>query len=519
MRQALSIALLLTSGCTEFSVTIQKPDEVELLPVIKIEPAFATFGELSSEEDAQARFTITNTGFAPLNLSGLDLLGSSSFGLLSAPDLPAALERDETASFEVIFRPREGGLLNAEVLVLSDAVNEPELVVPISGEGAIADLVVTPNPVDFGDNYIPCEASRQIVMENVGTEPLEVTEFTLLGEVSQYSVQGLPPLPFTINPNQQLGALIRFEPRLRGDALASIEIASNDLGGVTTVELEAFALYGAEYTDQFVVPEQFPVNILFAVDQSGSMSGEAVMLANQFSSFIQTLSAATQDWKIGVVTLDAGCFNSGVLTAQTPNVAGLFTTAVQQGSDSALTESLLELTRVALGHDRPGGCNAGFRDAGAPLHLIMVSDERDQSPQSWSTYYSNFSAYAGDPALLTVHAIVDVNTSCGGTGASDAGPGGYYEIAATTGGQVLNICNANWAPQLSGIAQQAVANIGFYELGRSGIDEASIEVLVDGQPMSTGWHYDAGRNAIVMDVELNPYQVIDVNYGVSPVCP
>ena len=49
------------------------------------------------------------------------------------------------------------------------------------------------------------------------------------------------------------------------------------------------------------------------------------------------------------------------------------------------TEALLTVAANALSKTTTTGCNAGFLRTEALLHVILVSDEPEQSPHSWSS--------------------------------------------------------------------------------------------------------------------------------------
>ena len=89
---------------------------------------------------------------------------------------------------------------------------------------------------------------------------------------------------------------------------------------------------------------------------------------------------------------DTGCNIGGILTPNTPNYTTTFQQAVKCKDDflspyfgacnamgSSYTEALLTEARNAIDNTDPGECNAGFIRNEAMLHLIMASDEPEQS--------------------------------------------------------------------------------------------------------------------------------------------
>ncbi|MGC6493910.1 MAG: choice-of-anchor D domain-containing protein [Myxococcota bacterium] len=513
LRQALPLVLVLSAlpACNEPSVVLRDEPVWQSSPAIEVDPAAIDFGLARRTDLMRETVTVTNIGFADLELTDLELSGADSYALMGDP-MPVTIAPGDAWTFEVQFTPVAAGTLGGVVTVVSDASNEKRVEVPIVGEGAVPELVIVPDPLDFGDQFVGCESGDAFTLANVGTETLNVTDARFFGDPAFSAV--LPALPLQLEPGDSYDVPVSFIPS--GETLGGslLDVVADDPRGGLQVDVLGKGVYASTQTESFVVPEAQPVRILFAVDQSGSMSDQATALGSAFSSFINTVSAATGDWRIGVVTNDNGCFNSGVLTSSTPNVQSVFSNAVH-GQDGALTERLLQLSDLALG----ASCNAGFGPIDAPLHMVMVSDESDQSSQSWTTYYNDWrTTEVSQPSLLTVHAIADINYVCG-IGNGGDGPGGYLDIANASGGEVLDICNSGWSSQIASIAASAVADLNRYELQWGNVHVPSIEVMVNGQAVVKGWTWDATDNAVVFDEALGGGDQLEISYGLLPACP
>lgn len=242
--------------------------------------------------------------------------------------------------------------------------------------------------------------------------------------------------------------------------------------------------------ETFHTDDDPPVDVLFALDKSCSMSGEIFALGGAFGSFIRQVDLATGDWHIGVVTQDDGCFNGGWIEATTPNYEGRFLSATRNlgifgGTD--LEEALLQLTDVALGKAVPGRCNAGFSRPEAALHVIAVSDEPEQSGADWASWLAS---YEQRYDVVVVSAVVDQNGTCG----SDAT--GYVEAAQATGGMLLDVCTSRWGSFAADLGDATALATRIYVL--SGVpDPTSLKVRVGGVQIDA-WDWDADRNAVVL---------------------
>ena len=171
-----------------------------------------------------------------------------------------------------------------------------------------------------------------------------------------------------------------------------------------------------------VIPARVETDILFVVDDSGSMAAEQSRLATAFGSFITALSATPvqNDYQIGVTTtsvdwplctapLDASgnCLAAidlwttydgtatgvpyargalvsaggapAILKAGSPTLVADFTANVAVGTAGSGKEQGLRAMRYALEDRIRDGANAGLLRPGARLAVVIVSDEDDCS--------------------------------------------------------------------------------------------------------------------------------------------
>lgn len=160
------------------------------------------------------------------------------------------------------------------------------------------------------------------------------------------------------------------------------------------------------------------MDILWVIDNSGSMADFQQALADNFNAFIADFATQNYDFKMAVITTDAWAdpFSSNViydsdfkettagnrvLTADTPNLEAEFIELALQGTAGAGDERPFQSVREAL--EDPD--NAGFHREDAHLAIIIVSDEEDFSNEGSSTYLG----YTCVPAYNVDNSI---NTSC-----------------------------------------------------------------------------------------------------------
>lgn len=142
-----------------------------------------------------------------------------------------------------------------------------------------------------------------------------------------------------------------------------------------------------------VIPGAVATDILFVIDDSGSMAEEQATLQAGLGAFIQTLrnSPVANDFQIGVTTTSVADFagtvtppdgdlvGPGIMRSSDATLVTDFQAAVIVGTTGSGREQPFEVVRRAIARSEPGGTNAGFIRPGARLAVILLSDEDDCS--------------------------------------------------------------------------------------------------------------------------------------------
>jgi hypothetical protein len=142
-----------------------------------------------------------------------------------------------------------------------------------------------------------------------------------------------------------------------------------------------------------VVPGAVATDILFVIDDSGSMSQEQATLQAGLDAFIQTLASSpvANDFQVGVTTTSVADFDGtanpnagvlvppGIMPSSSPSLVADFQSAVVVGTGGFGREQGFEAARQAIEKSGPGGANEGFIRPGARLAVIVLSDEDDCS--------------------------------------------------------------------------------------------------------------------------------------------
>ncbi len=290
------------------------------------------------------------------------------------------------------------------------------------------------------------------------------------------------------------------------------------------------------------------LDVLFVIDNSGSMQTSQQNLAANFSSFIDKFISKGYDFKIAVTTSDAfygdqfktvSCslcneeqtrFRSGTnpkvyvvdnfnfdLTqaSEVTRLKNTFSANSAVGISGSGDERAFSSFKAALNSP----LNVGFHRADAFLAVVIVSDEEDFSHNSISmnesysntglhtvqSYKDYLSAFTGGQASsdYSVSTISILDSQC----LTQLGSGRkigqrYMQLADLTGGSKNSLCGS-FDQSLDNISTSILTQSKpVYTLNKKPI-VASIVVTVDGvnvpQSSTNGWSYDAAANTITIN--------------------
>jgi hypothetical protein len=517
-RILLAIALGLTA-CSDQNFSSVKDQNSGEEPNIDVSPSLLQFGTASRDDDAIIQtFTIDSIGELDLDVDSIVLDGAQAASFTILTDVTGlVLPPGTSQDVDVAFVPMGANEQFATATVISNDPDEPLVPVELYGQGAVPELQITPNPIDFGTSYVGCDNEITVEMSNIGTDTLVIDSVSQDGD-EPLAMRRVDSLPITLEPGELANASFVFTPDGEGVYSGVFSVNSNEPAGTRDVDQIGTGAFAGWYTDRWEIPSDPPTDIMFAIDQSCSMDDDQRRLATNFSTFITLLSSYSNDWQIIIANDDDGCNRTGILTPSTPGYQTLFTDQVTRGGDR-FTEALLTVgARAAEAAAYAGGCNYGFMRPDASLHLVVVSDEPEQSTylgsDNWSTLVTRMQTAKGDPGMVKISAIA--GDYPGGCGSADAGDG-YYQAVQATGGEFISICS-DWADTatLEALASASIIQ-NTYELLQTPLAE-TISVYVNGIEV-TGWTYDPVENKVTIDsMDPSDGDVVEISYGGAASC-
>jgi hypothetical protein len=407
-------------------------------------------------------------------------------------------------------------------------------------EGDWPDIEVTPMSLNFGTLPKDCESDLQTVtIRNVGVDVLIVSDIRMGGSAStNFNLSASPP---TLAPLEEYSFQVDFTATAWTTFNAEITIDSNDPNeGSVGVDVLGKGGEDAIYEESFTQEVYEEVDILWIVDNSGSMGSAISAVEQNFDRFIDSFLQVGLDFHMAAITTDMddanhmGQFQGSelVIDSAHPNPKQLFMDMVSQGANGSGNEQGLLAAKTSLSEPLLSGYNADFLRPDAALAAIVVTDEDDGSPIGSADFANWFMGLKTDPAKVSFSAICgDPGMGCqewtqwssGGMIMASAGTK-YIDVQDRTNGVWQSICTNDFGQVLDYLSLNVSGMTDTFQLTQTPSNIAQMVVEVDGvvAPYSgiNGFTYSVQDNSIVFHgSEIpGPGSRIDVSYPYPSVC-
>lgn len=277
------------------------------------------------------------------------------------------------------------------------------------------------------------------------------------------------------------------------------------------------------------VKAQTDVDILFVVDNSGSMQEEQVGIGNKIGGFLDKIK--NLNWQIAITTTDDrtstpitgdtnrpwgdGQFrpfdsNSGsqyILSASQVSLSDAqskLSNAIQMGIGGSGTERGINATYRAVERSVQAGPQKDFFRSNAKLAVVVISDEDECStglsgcpsasadksnPQNLISQIQNT---LGPNKGFSFHSIIAIPGDSSCTTGGNAG-NVYKSLSNLTSGVVSSVCSSDYSTPLSSIGSRVVELVNSVTLSCKPVDlngdgKADVQIeLADGRTLNNGF--------------------------------
>lgn len=268
-------------------------------------------------------------------------------------------------------------------------------------------------------------------------------------------------------------------------------------GGVSHEEAEENFQQSAAQTKK--------LDVLWIVDDSGSMADEQDSLGRNFDAFISDFITKNVDFKMAITTTDTSSAtkNGKMVTGSDTKL----TSVKAQADEAQFLLDFKNLVKVGIsgsGYEKGLEASEGFMAkhaaswmrSDAYLAVVIISDEEDQSPKTPIAYWENLRGYKSSAGLVKVYTIVDKTLSNTGPSGISTGFQRYADVATASAGIVSDI-REDFANVLSDMGTAIINLLDSFALAATPVN-GSLKVYVNGVE-TTQFSYDAPSRSIKFD--------------------
>ncbi|MCA9552375.1 MAG: choice-of-anchor D domain-containing protein [Myxococcales bacterium] len=427
-------------------------EAVDLLPCeVTAEPGTVDFGAVSLGDRRSLSVALANRG--PTDCVVAAFVDNTAAPIsVQLPTAPQTIAPGASLTFDVTFAPATGGAATASIAVTFLNPGSTDLVVDIQGEGATPPVTVEPYPVDFGGVAVGCASpeTRSITIRRTAPGPGVVTQVELITSATTAFSLNPGPLPNTLSFLETMQVELTFTPPAVGTYSALIRIVSNN-GPAVVVPVSAVGQPTSSRTDTVSMARP-PVDVLFVVDDSGSMAAAQAALGQAIPDFVAAFANRGVDFQIGVVTTDmTDPAKSGRLqgtptfvTPATPDLLDDLSGRLQPGTTGSGTEQGIRAAASAVTPPLSITANSGFLRPDADLAVVWLTDEDDSSLGGTTIpdYLAALRSATGNGALRLAAIAGPAPGGCVGPyGTAQAGTRYAALVGSTPGGLLLSYCD------------------------------------------------------------------------------
>ena len=264
------------------------------------------------------------------------------------------------------------------------------------------------------------------------------------------------------------------------------------------------------------------VDILWMIDNSGSMENKQQRLSDSLGLFIDKFLNKNINFKMAITTTDGTTAHNGKMVG---DVAKLDAAYLKQVGKAQFMNYFQSITKVGITgsgteqglktsttfFDRYG---ATFLRTDANLVIVMISDEEDQSEKKVSDYLLKLQSLKSSSGMIKIYSVV-TKVLPTAPGLQDSIGNRYMEISTITGGTSSEIKN-DFSVTLDSIGTSIVNLVDSFALSTAPYNNA-VKVFVNKVPVATGWTYDNVSHSIKFSPTAVPSEgsQIEIDYQVE----
>jgi len=446
----------------------------------------------------------------------------------------------------MVFKTIFSNLLLVSLFLFVSCVQEDEFFEKANLEGTNVDKtidtegeIVIPDPT-IEPTIVP--TIEPTIVPTIEPTPVSTIEPTPVSTIEPTIVPTIEPTPVpTIEPTIVPTIEPTPVPTIEPTPVPTIEptpVPTIEPTPVPTITLEL----RTETFTQNSNDEAGKVDILWVVDNSGSMSDEQLALARNFQFFINEFIQKNVNFKMGITTTDTTSAYKGQMTCGTYRKQGYGdkTLICDNNKSNVSSDELVErlssnaaannindfiddfMNFIYVGYIGSGiekgflatqsflNSYTTFLRNDAYLAVIVLSDEQDQSSGSVQSYVDFIRSKKTNAGFAKIYSIITTVNESGVTRGTR-----YMEASTMTGGSWHNI-KEDFYDILVDIGGKIVELINNFSISESPYNN-EITVSVNGQVVTSGWSYNINSRTVIFAENSIPVEgsTIVITYNVQ----
>ncbi len=254
-------------------------------------------------------------------------------------------------------------------------------------------------------------------------------------------------------------------------------------------------------------------DVIFVVDDSGSMQSHQKNLAMNIPQLTQALSVYTSLHAAVLTTTSTssfsankpGVFVNGVHDSSDPQFLNKLTRSLTVGTNGDAQEKPFASLMMALSEPLISTANQGFLRDNADLYLVFLTDTQDQSEFDENQIYALLRTLKPTQAISTLAGMASADPQiCEGESELKNLPPKIQNLTALTGGSVFSLCGDFTKNLADAIKVTIVAekSLTLPTVDNRKINYASLSLMVGNQiipagDIQSGWYYNSAQSLLL----------------------
>jgi hypothetical protein len=205
-------------------------------PALTTAPTTLSFTSTLNQTSPAQVVTVTNSGTAPLTITGLNLGGTNlgQFAQNNNCTIGTAMAVGASCTINVTFRPTSTTpLTKNQILNINVAAPAVSQSIPLTGAVIVPTYSVSPSTVPFPNQAINTTSSAQVVtLSNTGSVALTITNIAIGGananrfaQTNTCAANPFRPYPATLASGASCAISVTFRPTTATTSTASLNIS------------------------------------------------------------------------------------------------------------------------------------------------------------------------------------------------------------------------------------------------------------------------------------------------------